>query len=268
MRFAVMASPLALLAACAGPPPEPREPVVTIATRPQTSASFIVTAPQGPPVAIAILFSGGDGNLRLWRHAPPLSKNFLVRSRGLFARAGILTLTVDAPSDRRETGLAGFRASAEHRADIAAVIRWARSRSPAPLWLVGTSRGTVSVAHLAAAGAAVDGIVLSASVTEPGRRRRPTALDAALGRVRVPALLVHHRHDRCYVTPAAGVDRLRAALDRTPRLEVLLFDGGREPESAPCKPLSQHGYFGIEQKAVGDIVSRIKAITPSPPARR
>jgi len=265
MRSAAAAIVLFLLASSAG---AGQETVATIATRPGVSISFIVTAPDGRPAAIALLFSGGSGNLKLWRHARRLSDNFLVRSRALFAAGGVLALTLDAPSDRRTDGLANFRDGPEHRADVGAVIRWARARSPAPLWLVGTSRGTVSVAHLAAAGIGIDGAVFLSSVTEPDRRGKPTALDADLGRIAVPVLLAHHREDACPVTPVEGVERLRAALRRATRVETLLFSGGREAETRRCRPRSAHGFFGIEQEVVGAIVRRMVEITPSAPARR
>lgn len=126
MRQIVAALGLVALAAGNGS----AETIETIATRPGVGVRFIVTAPKGPPVAAAILFAGGDGNFRLPRDRPRLANNFLVRARALFARAGVLTLTLDAPSDRRAEGLAGFRDSAAHRTDLAAVIRRALTGAP------------------------------------------------------------------------------------------------------------------------------------------
>lgn len=272
MKF-IVASPiligsallLALFAPGASAAPETIE---TVQTRPGVSTSFIVTPPDGPPVATAILFAGGDGNLKLWRAQRRMRNNFLVRSRALFARAGVLALTIDAPSDRRGSGLEDFRDSTEHRTDVAAVIRWARTHASAPIWLIGTSRGTVSVAHLSAADLDIDGAVLSASVTDPGNRDRPTALDADLRRVRVPVLLAHHAKDDCYVTPPEGVDLLRAELKRAPKVKILMFRGGRPPISKPCQARSEHGFFGIEDKVVGAIVAWMVATTPASRAPR
>lgn len=65
---------------------------------------------------------------------------------------------MDAPSDRLEPPyLSGFRQSSEHVADIKAVIAWLRQQVNAPVWLVGTSRGTQSVAFAATQLAKTDG---------------------------------------------------------------------------------------------------------------
>ena len=137
----------------------------TISTRDDVTLSFIVTKPDGPVKSAAILFVGGSGKLKLWKGRGPRSKNFLVRSRAHFAKRGVLTITVDVPSDRRRKGANFWRDSDEHRQDIASLISWIKTKTPTPLWLIGTSRGTISVAYLAGS-LPVNGAVFSATVTE------------------------------------------------------------------------------------------------------
>jgi hypothetical protein len=87
----------------------------TISTRDDVTLSFIVTKPDGPVKFAAILFVGGSGKLKLWKGRGPRSKNFLVRSRAHFAKRGVLTITVDVPSDRHRKGANFWRDSDEHR---------------------------------------------------------------------------------------------------------------------------------------------------------
>src|SRR6516165_8753434 len=97
------------------------EELVNLATRPGVTQSVWVMTPPSAPVASVILFAGGSGVLGSGRQTVLHSNNFLIRSREKFAAAGFLVASVDAPSDHPE-GLDAFRSSAEHAADIAAVI--------------------------------------------------------------------------------------------------------------------------------------------------
>jgi hypothetical protein len=112
---------------------------------------------------------------------------------------------------------------------------------------VGTSRGTVSAAHLASAlGGAVDGVVLSSTVLR-ATRGGPGLDGFDLGGIRAPVLLVHHAADPC---PACPYDRAVALSRRFPLVTVR---GGRPAESDPCGPLSAHGYYGREEGTVAAI---------------
>jgi pimeloyl-ACP methyl ester carboxylesterase len=250
---AVLSVALAVAAA-----PALAEEVVTIETRPGVTQSFVLVEPAGKPVAGAILLPGGNGKMGLWRNPDRRTNNFLVRARQRFAAGGVLVAVVDVPSDRRRPGLSGWRDSEEHRADMAAVAQWLRRKAAIPVWLVGTSRGTVSAAHLGAH-LPVGGVVLTSSVTRSAMRNPATALDAPLGSVRVPVLLVAHRQDGCTVTPAEGVNDLKAALAASPRVEIMLFDGGDPPRSGPCQALSEHGFLGIEDRVVDAIAGWMRA---------
>lgn len=242
------------------------ERTVTIDTRPGISVGAVVVEPDDAPVAAVILFIGGPGKLRLWRRSRPLPLqrgNFLARTRQMFAGHGLLTIVVDAPSDRRKDGLVGFRHSAEHRQDIAAVLRWIRRKADVPVWLIGTSRGTVSVGHLAAT-LKIDGAVFTASVTEQSGRRPATALDGRLEAVTAPALIVHNNDDECYVTPSSNVHMIRDRLKNSAAVEVMMFSGGTPTGFDVCGPLSYHGFLGIEDKVVAAIAGWIKAHVPAP----
>ena len=256
-----LAAALAAVLALAGPHGARAAPerVVAIDTRPGVAIAFVVVEPEAKPVASAILFPGGPGKIKLWKRSPPnLGNNFLVRSRQLFARHGFLTALVDVASDQREDGLIGIRHTKEHRQDIAAVIAWLRERGKAPVWLIGTSRGTVSVAHLAAA-TRIEGAVLTAVVTESSRRRPANVMEARLQDIGVPVLLVNHRDDDCFVTPSYNLKKVRDRLVKSPKTDIMIFSGGRSKVSNPCQAMTHHGFLGIEDEVVGRIAEWIKA---------
>ena len=74
-----------------------------------------------------------------------------------------------------------------------------------PVWLIGTSMGTVSAANGAArlTAGGPDGLVLTSTVTRQGRERIETVGDVRLDAIRVPTLVVHHKNDACRATPYA-----------------------------------------------------------------
>ena len=167
---------------------EPR--VVDIPTRPGVKQRLLVLAPPSPKAAV-ILFAGGHGGLQIaadgsfgWGKG-----NFLMRSRQLFVDQGLLTVVIDAPSDRQSPPfLAGFRQGAEH-----AVIAWVRQHSGLPVWLVGTSRGTQSIAAVAtrlSRADGPDGLVVTATIlTDP---KAPPVTAMTLERLSIPVLVAHH----------------------------------------------------------------------------
>ncbi|NKB19357.1 MAG: hypothetical protein GKS01_02325 [Alphaproteobacteria bacterium] len=233
----------------------------TIPTRDDVTISFVITQPDGPVKSAAILFSGGSGKIKLWKGRGPRGKNFLTRSRNRFANRGVLTINVDVASDRRRKGLIHWRDSDEYRQDIAAVVKWVKTKTTAPLWLIGTSRGTVSIAHLAGF-LPINGVVFTATVTEVSNADKPTAHGADLRKIKVPSLIAHHKEDGCVVTPAESLPAFAAALKNAPKVETILFDGGDPDISGPCKAQSAHGFLGIEDRVVGRIVDWMHANAP------
>jgi len=170
---------------------------------------------------------------------------------------------VDVPSDRRSgSGLNDFRTSAQHMADVRAVIAYMRDRFRAPVWAVGTSRGTLSAA---AAGALLDkddgpdGVVLTASVTLASGRRPMNLDDVDLEKITVPVLIVHNRDDACHVTPFEDAEMLTERLTAAAKKELIAFEGGESEDDNPCRAMSHHGFLGLEDKVVRAITDWIKA---------
>jgi predicted esterase len=152
-------------------------------------------------------------------------------------------VTFGAPSDKRAPNYLddNFRASKDHAEDIRAVVATLRGRFGVPVWLVGTSRGTLSAAaaglHL---GKAVDGIVLTATMAD--------VIDLSIDRFEVPVLMVHHERDGCRETYFREA-RSTAAKLKAPRKELVTVSGGSS-EGKPCQAMAYHGFNGIESEVV------------------
>ena len=151
----------------------------------------------------------------------------------------------------------GHRTDSDHVTDIDSVIAKLRKSVDLPVWLVGTSRGTESVAYLGINSTQEPaGMVLTSSMTM-SNLKGVAVTGLPLERVTIPTLIVHHRRDGCRWTVPEGAERIRDRLISAPVVEFKLFEGGRE-ESKPCKAMSYHGYLGIEDQVIDAIAKFIK----------
>jgi hypothetical protein len=205
-----------------------------------------------------ILFAGG--HLDIDESGIGKEANFLIRTRYQFASQGMVVAVIDKPSDRKN--LSRFRTTPEHAGDIKVVMEFLRKRHPGkPLWLVGTSRGTISAAGVAARirdSAGPDGIVLTSSLTGKNRKRLDSLDDVDLSSITAPTYIVHHVNDECSITPYDKAETLMDALSSVKTKEFKGFSGG-ETTGDPCKVNSHHGFLGIEAKVVKSIVEWIRA---------
>ncbi|MGB0087028.1 MAG: alpha/beta hydrolase [Rhodomicrobiaceae bacterium] len=225
---------------------------------------FILIKPDAP-VAAVILFAGGSGALGL-KSASAMkwgAGNFLVRTREMFASHGLMVAVIDAPSDHSAEMSAIFRMSKAHADDIGAVAAYLKKEKNLPVWLVGTSMGTFSAANGAIRAPNVDGLVLTSTITgakphwKIASSHREGVASMPLPKITAPTLIVAHKKDGCDISPASGAPKLQARLTKAAKVEIVLLDGGKAPQSEPCEAKSQHGYFGIEDKAVGAIAEFI-----------
>lgn len=234
---------------------------IELQTRPDVTQAIYVVKPSRPKATV-ILLPGGTGKIRIGADGPEKEGNFLVRTRDLFAENGLVAIVVDAPSDLidNKKGLKGNRISPDHLADIKAVVAYARKLENIPVWLVGTSRGTISATYTAAqAPTAVNGIVLTATVSKPTKKGGDSVMDVGLEKITVPVLLAHHKNDRCYVSPFDGLNEVRKRLSNAKLVDTKSFKGGKERPKQECKGFSHHGFFKIEDEVVKSISDWIKA---------
>jgi hypothetical protein len=259
MRWQTAAGIAGLVFLLTGEPVLAQEQLVKLPTRPGVEQPFWVDEPAGAPVASVILFAGGEGYLGSARGPTLNNQNFLVRTRGKFAAQGFLVAIPDVPSDH-PSGLGEFRSSSEHATDIAAVIAYMRKKAPVPVWLVGTSRGTISAANAAARlkTGGPDGLVLTSSIVAPSRRESAIIGTVDVASITVPTLFLHNREDGCSVSNFGGVTGLMNAFTQVPKRDLIVVEGGSPPQSDPCEALSRHGYLGIEDQVVTAIAHWIK----------
>ncbi len=147
-----------------------------------------------------------------------------------------------------------------------------RGQQEGPVWRIGTSNGTISLANAAArlTRGGPDGIVLTSTVSLSGTSVHNTGL----GAIRMPVLIVHHEPDLCAASPVSAARILVGKLKAASLLALLTLSGGSPPETGPCEPFSPHGYFGIGQKVVDAIAQWLisdappRALPPATPTPR
>ena len=206
---------------------------------------FILMTPE-KPVANLILFAGGHGRLRLTSGSNMVwgSAIFTVRSRGKFVDKGFQVAVIDAPYDK--FGYMSInRMSEEHRTHVRAVADYMKSKANVPVWLVGTSMGTVSVANIA--------------INDPdpyaGAVFTSSFQDVAfedLSSITFPTLVVHHQKDACNVCSPLMAEKIYTKLTGSSSRELRWIEGGYSTGDV-CGPNAHHGFLGVEQKAVDAI---------------
>lgn len=232
------------------------EEMLRLPTRPGVTVPVFYMKQAGATATI-ILLPGGAGGIGRVRGGEPTSMNFLVRARNHFAQAGLNVALMDRPSDINDLDAAA-RVSPPHLQDIRAVVDHLKADTGLPVWLAGTSRGTIS-----AAAAAVNfgndhlaGVVLTSSIVAP---MLPGSVQTQeLGLVRIPVLVVHHEQDACRLCRPAQVPTILARLTNTTTKKLVMMQGGDAPRGDPCEAMHYHGFIGIEKEAVQVITDWIR----------
>lgn len=229
--------------------------VKEISPRPGVTLRFVYAKAENP-VATAVLFQGGPGNVGIFPNGSMRVEAFLSGGAHRFNQNGISVVIPDVPSDRRT--LDEFRDTPEHAQDNAALFAFLRQQSKAPVWAIGTSNGSLSAAaastHLKEKGP--DGLVLTSTVTIASVTAAHSVLLAPLQEVKVPVLLVHHKQDGCRVTPYDAMPGLMAALKSAKTVELITEEGGSATGN-PCHT-GYHQFLGIEAAVTRDIADWIK----------
>ncbi len=236
--------------------------LIVIPTRDGVTSSYW-WMPRDNARANLILLSGGSGGIG-YRNGTPQSGNFLIRSREHFAtgnpKAAFNVALLGNASDLRQLDPTS-RASAEHVADIAAVVAHIKARSPLPVWLVGTSQGTISAAAGGIdLGKKIAGLVLSASYTS---FKNPTSVQLqAIDKIQVPVLVISHAQDSCRVTLPGEGKYIIEKLTQSPIKKLLILTGGSNPTGNECEALHWHGFINMEAEAARVMTDWVLQPTP------
>ena len=118
-------------------------------------------------VASVVLYSGGGGGYgKIGEDGWPSSMNFLIRSAKIFAAHPLNVILVGRAADVSDLD-GPTRIGDDHDLDNQAIFRSIKAKSTAPMWLVGTSMGTISATAAAVrdTNSSIAGIVLTTSVT-------------------------------------------------------------------------------------------------------
>src|SRR6266568_4932748 len=251
-RAAVVAVAWAVALAAWMPGAASAQEIVSVPTRPGVSVRVALAAPSGETTAVILMFPGGLGqnHFRVSDGKVVMGGNFLVRTAKHFAARGLLVAVIDTPSDQPQGMDDAFRMGKAHVEDVTKVLQMLEAKTPAPIYLAGTSRGTLSIAALGPSikDPNVKGLVLTTSLCDPGRgrNRAATVFDAPLKRITMPVLVVQHRDDACWASPFSAATGIPAALSGSAKVDFVAVSGGDPPRSEPCEAFAAHGFVGRE----------------------
>jgi hypothetical protein len=197
--------------------------------------------------ATVILLPGGDAGIGRITDGEPGSGNFLVRSREMFREAGFNVVIAFRASDLKELNYR-YRAGPAHMGELEKVVDFAAREFGKPVWLVGTSLGTISSAAAAIAlGPKLAGLVLTASITH---RVHGGVQNQELGRIQVPVLVVHHLRDACWACVPDEARRMAIGFRSASVSKFVMVEGGSNPQGDPCQARHWHGFIGYEKETV------------------
>ena len=140
------------------------------------------------------------------------------------------------------------------------VLEFVKQKADVPVWLVGTSRGTVSATAAAIKlQGEMAGVVLTSSVVS---YKKPGAVPRQdLDRIKVPVLVLHHAKDACPLCQPHEVPAILRGLKNAPIKKEIMVSGGGNPTGNVCEALHWHGFIGAERETVDLIANWIKAPT-------
>jgi hypothetical protein len=210
--------------------------------------------------ASVVLLAGGNGLLSLDATGTIIDStgNFLIRSANLFLHRGLNVMMADTAPAHPNGLNDGDRLSATHAAELQGFITVADNRWGKPVWVVGTSNGSISTATAGGFQPALSGlrgVVLTSPVTILPLAILPT-FNLYVSRITIAALMVWHQDDPCSFSPPAGSAALFSVLPSIGKGSAS-FERGHSVATDPCGAFSEHGYAGIEEEVVENIAEFI-----------
>lgn len=215
--------------------------------------------------AALVLLAGDTGYLNLDDEgcARKLKGNTRVRNQKSLRQVGFATAVVDAPSDRQgKDGLGGFRIEEDHAKDLSLVIADLQKRTGLQVYVIGSSRGTISAANaascLSSQNAANATMLMSLLTLGRDGAFKPwvahSVFDLPLANITKPLSVVVHVDDKCPRTPSGLGEKIVKKSTAT-HATILALKGGPENSMRArglkaCAGKTPHGFVGQDEYVV------------------
>ena len=247
--------------------------VFTVPTRQGVTVKSLLVMPTGTPKGVLLSFIGGEGATAFGNccqgDSVNYNANFLSASTPLFTAQGYAVFLVNAPSDQPNGMSPSFRLSSAHAQDISMIIDFLLSKSLKPIFLVGTSRGTISVENFASSNpkdSRISGIVLTSSYSPPELQVLVKGATLVVQSITLPVLFVHNVYDACSETPFQNALDFSKTFTSSTKMDFIQIQDKLSPDPDPCGPGGGHGYAGVQSQVVKDITdwaNQVLSLNPS-----
>jgi alpha/beta superfamily hydrolase len=238
--------------------------VVTLATRPGVTQSFLLLETRGAAKGVVIMLPGHEGKVEFRKTA---DDGYEVRDQGggltahramreTLRKGGFAVAVIAPPSDQRWLA-PSFRKGTEHLEDMRNVIGYLQKRYGSKPYLQGHCLASFSAASVATRlkSDGISGLIMS-STRSTGKDGSVT--DFERGTVSVPVLLVHHRDDSCPQSPYYNLESVKGFYKSSaPKVDTITVTGGvsrAKRKQQSCQD-GYHGFKGMQKDTAQAIVS-------------
>lgn len=203
-----------------------------------------------------IFFNGGPG---WWGNLN--SKNFLIRERMGFFKKGA-NIFIFPNTAKKQKMSYDDRLDDIHINKIHKLVNEIRTINNLPIFLVGISRGAVSVgSYITEYGKEVDGAILMSAIYFNNRitKRNSYSMQEVVGtKPATKILIIHHDSDGCKICQPSSAQDFYDNIEG--KEKTLLWVSGGESTGDPHGPFHHHGYEGVENKAINHLINWVKNI--------
>lgn len=211
-----------------------------------------VLLPGSPSVVRPVVENGVMTNSRL-------TGNFLIRARRFLVDENVASLIVDCQSESGDDCSSSYQASKQRQEDVDKLIAEVKSRNPSitEVWLVGTSKGTISSSFMPVYNpSGYAGAIHTASITDPyarGSYRELGGFDYK--KSTVPQFFVHHANDPCALTTYPSAKSIAEKY----AVPLITVTGGSGFQGGACEAFTEHGFRGKEKEVMNAMTAIIKS---------
>lgn len=211
-----------------------------------------VLLPGSPSVVRPVVENGVMTNSKL-------TGNFLIRARRFLVDENVASLIVDCHTESGDDCSSNYQASKQRQEDVDKLIAEVKNRNPSitDVWLVGTSKGTISSSFMPVHNTSgYAGAIHTASITDPyvrGSYRELGGFDYK--KTTVQQFFVHHANDPCALTSYPSAKSIAEKY----AVPLITVSGGSGFQGGACEAFTEHGFRGKEKEVMNAMTAIIKS---------